>query len=349
LKLVPEGTPEELADSLEANLRRNLALGITSLTDATTSFDEYEGLWTTVYGRAGDTLPRATVQVHPDLKKQGLESAIADLRAFGRKTGEGDSRLKVGPLKIYVDGGFTGPAAWTLEPYRSDPEYFGKPAVDIEEMYELVKFGHENGWQFGIHAIGDRAIVEAVAVLKRVLDESPMEDHRHYLNHFTVMPPAETMKTMAEYDIAITQQPNFAYTLERRYVEHLGGVRLEYNNPVGTPMKHGIRVALSSDILPIGPMVGLYAAVTRKGMSGEVYGADDRITIEQALRAYTYGGAYQHRDEGLKGTLEAGKLADMVVLSDNLLAIEPERLLGVDVQMTILGGRVVFEHDAHTQ
>jgi predicted amidohydrolase YtcJ len=251
--------------------------------------------------------------------------------------------LKVGPLKIYVDGGFTGPAAWTLEPYRSDPEYVGKAAVDLDEMYELVKYGHENGWQFGIHAIGDRAIVEAVEVLKRVLDESPMEDHRHYLNHFTVMPPAETMATMAEYDIGITQQPNFAYTLEPRYREHLDGERLAYNNPVGTPMRHGIRVALSSDILPIGPMVGLYVAVTRKGASGEVYGADDRITMEEALRAYTWGGAYQHRDEMLKGTLEAGKLADMVVLSDNLLDIDPEMLSGVEAEMTIVGGQVLFE------
>ena len=343
LKFVPAGTSEELADSLEANLRKNLALGITSLTDATTSFDQYENLWKTVYGRAGDTLPRATVQVHPNLKKNGLEQAIADLTAFGHRMGEGDNQLKVGPLKIYVDGGFTGPAAWTLEPYKSDQTYFGKPAVDLGDMYELLKFGHEHGWQFGIHAIGDRAIVAAVDVLSRLLDESPKADHRHYLNHFTVMPPAETMEIMAKYDIGITQQPNFAYTLEARYAEHLNGARLEHNNPVATPMSHGLRVALSSDILPIGPMVGLYAAVTRKGVSGKVYGEDERISMAQALRAYTYGGAYQHRDEATKGTLEAGKLADMVILSENILAIEPAEIMNVKVEMTIVGGRILYE------
>lgn len=349
LRFVPAGTDEELVDSLEARLRQNLELGITSLTDATTSFNDYERLWIKVYERAGSTLPRATVQLHPNLKKHGLERALADLRAFRRSMGEGDDRLKVGPLKVYVDGGFTGPAAWTLKPYRSDPEYSGKAAVDLDEMYELVKYGHENGWQFGIHAIGDRAIVEAVGILTRVLDEAPLEDHRHYLNHFTVIPPAETMKTMAEYDIGITQQPNFAYTLEPRYREHLDGARLAYNNPVGTPMRYGVRVALSSDILPIGPMVGLYAAVTRKGVSGEVYGEDDRIPIEQALRAYTWGGAYQHRDEQAKGTLEAGKLADMVILSQDLLSIAPGRLLDTRVDMTIIGGRVVFERPAGSE
>lgn len=349
LKLAPDGTPEELADSLEANLRANLAFGITSLTDATTSFEDYERLWRRVYARAGDALPRATVQLHPNLKKHGLQESIAILEDFDREMGEGDDQLKVGPLKIYVDGGFTGPAAWTLEPYLSDLDYVGTAAVDLGEMYELVKFGHEQGWQFGIHAIGDRAIVEAVAVLKRVLDETPMRDHRHYLNHFTVMPPGDTMQTMAKYDIGITQQPNFAYTLEPRYAEHLGGVRLEHNNPLNTPMAHGIRVALSSDILPIGPLVGLYAAVTRKGLSGQVHGAVERISIELALRAYTYGGAYQHRDESIKGTLEAGKLADMVVLSENLLRIDPEKLMDTKVEMTIVGGRIVFERQDRLQ
>ena len=343
LKFVPEGTPDELADSLEKNLRANLALGITSVTDATASFQNYEMLWKRVYARAAETLPRATVQVHPDLKSVGLDTAVAHLQAFGHKTGEGDDRLKIGPLKIYVDGGFTGPAAWTLEGYGSDPSYSGKAAVDMGEMYELVKYGHNNSYQFGIHAIGDRAIVEAVGVLTRVLDEAPVKDHRHYLNHFTVMPPAETMATMAAYDIGITQQPNFTYTLEGRYVEHLDGARLEHNNPVGTPMKHGVRVALSSDILPIGPLVGIYAAVTRKGMSGRVFaGEDERISMEQALRAYTLGGAYQHRDEDIKGSVEVGKLADLIVLSQNLLAIAPEHIMQTNVDYTIIGGRIVF-------
>lgn len=108
-------------------------------------------------------------------------------------------------------------------------------------------------------------------------------------------------------------------------------------------MDHGVFVAISSDVLPIGPMVGLYAAVTRKGQSGAVYGPDEALSIEEAITGYTRSGAYITFEEDIKGTLEPGNLADMVVLSDDLLTIDPKRILDVEVEKTILGGRVVFE------
>ena len=101
-------------------------------------------------------------------------------------------------------------------------------------------------------------------------------------------------------------------------------------------------MALSSDVLPIGPMVGLYGAVTRKGKSGRVYGPDEAVDITTALRAYTRNGAFLTREEGIKGTLEAGKLADLVVLSQDLLTVDPERIMDTRVDLTVLGGRVVY-------
>ena len=157
------------------------------------------------------------------------------------------------------------------------------------------------------------------------------------------MPPEETMKKMASYGILIAQQPNFTYTLEGRYADNLEGDRLEHNNALRTPMNHGIFMALGSDILPIGPMVGIYAAVTRKGMSGRVFGAEEKITMEEAIRGYTAKGAYLTREESVKGTLEPGMLADIIVLSDDLLTIEPEKILDVEVLMTIVDGKVVYE------
>ena len=116
----------------------------------------------------------------------------------------------------------------------------------------------------------------------RCLQDYPRNDHRHYLCHFTVLPPERTMQIMAKDKILIAQQPNFTYNLEGRYVETLEGKRLATNNALTTPIKHGIFMAFGSDNLPIGPMVGLYAAVTRKGESGKVYGPEEAVSMKDA-------------------------------------------------------------------
>lgn len=201
-----------------------------------------------------------------------VADAVEVLREFGLQTGDGDDRLKVGPLKMTIDGGYTGPAAWTKEPYRDLADYYGKQSISEDDLYGLSKAAHEMGWQMGVHAIGDAAIELTVDVWSRILRESPRADHRHFVNHFTVMPPAATMQKMADHNILIAQQPNFTYTLEGRYVANLVGERMQTNNPLRTPMSYGIFMAFGSDVLPIGPIVGLYAAVTRRGMSGGVYG-----------------------------------------------------------------------------
>jgi predicted amidohydrolase YtcJ len=333
-RLVPPATPDELRESFVEALRDLLSLGITSIIQAGVPPENYAE-WERVYSEHGEELPRASVQIRfPD------PAAVA---SFGRKTGDGDERLRVGAVKITVDGGFTGPAAYTILPYKDQGDYRGKLNYTEEEIQAIIQAGHEAGWQLGFHAIGDAAIVLTVDAFAEALDKLPREDHRHFLNHFTIMPPEATMKKMAAYDILIAQQPNFTYTLEGRYAANLEGDRLQHNNPLRTPMEHGIFVALGSDILPIGPMVGLYAAVTRKGMSGEVYGPEEKITMQEAITGYTAKAAYLTREENVKGTLEPGKLADIIVLSDDLLTIDPEKILDVQVLMTIVGGKVVYE------
>jgi predicted amidohydrolase YtcJ len=336
-RLVPDATPEEIRETMIQMLRDQLVLGITSLVQAGEGPNGY-ARWEDIYAEFGDELPRATVQI----RWVGTER----LSEFGRKTGDGDDRLQVGAIKVLVDGGFTGPAAFTREPYRGETEYRGSLNLPVEELYALVDTASALGWQLGLHAIGDSAIVLTVDAIVNALQGTPRDDHRHYLNHFTVTPPAEAMDRMAENGIAIAQQPNFTYTLEGRYVANLEGERLAHNNPLKIPMEHGIFMGLGSDILPIDPLVGLYAAVTRKGTSGEVYGPEERLTMEEAIRGYTADAAWFTYEEGLKGSLEPGKLADMVVLSEDPLTIDPERIMEMEVEMTILGGRVVYERDA---
>ena len=152
------------------------------------------------------------------------------------------------------------------------------------------------------------------------------------------------MMTMAQDRIMIAQQPNFTYTLEGRYRQTLDDARVQHINSVTTPAgKHSLFVAFGSDNLPIGPMVGLYAAVTRKGLSGEELGAEERVLIQDAIRMYTANGPYLTWEEKSKGTLEVGKLADMVVLGADPLTSSPELLLKTKVDLTIIGGKTVYD------
>jgi len=333
-RLVPDSTYDELIASLEVNLHALLSKGITSITDASKAPREY-AMWEQLYVTATLPLPRSAIQF------QWFDTeAIAEVKS---RVASGTDFLKIGPIKVFADGGFTGPAAYTLEPYVNQGDYRGYLNMPENDLIDHLNEIHDSGWQMGIHAIGDAAIVLVVNTLADALERNPREDHRHYLNHFSMRPPDLTMELMAEHDIHITQQPNFTYTLEGRYAANLDGWRLDHNNPLRSPMDHGITVAISSDILPIGPMVGLYAAVTRKGMSGQVYGPDETITIEEAIRAYTLTGAYLNFEEEVKGSLEPGKFADMIVLSNDILTIDPERIMDIEVEQTYVNGKLVYE------
>ena len=339
-RLVPDPTRDELQASFVENLRNLLGLGVTSIIQAGVGIEGFAD-WEAAYAAHRGELPRAAVQlrVPPDPAR-----AVDMLDRFGRRTGDGDEWLRVGPMKFFVDGGYTGAAAWTLEPYRGQPGYFGSgPLIDEAGLAEISRAAHERGWQMGFHTIGDAAIRMTVDAWARLLEASPRADHRHFLNHFTVRPPAETMQKMADWNIHVAQQPNFTYTLDGRYAEHLEGERYQTNNPLRSPMRHGVVVALGSDILPIGPMVGLQAAVTRRGMAGDVVGHGEALTMPEAIVGYTRIAAHLTFEEDEKGTLEVGKLADLVVLSEDLLTIDPERTTDTEVDLTVLGGRVVFE------
>ena len=332
-RLVPDSTYEELIASLEINLNDLLRLGITSITDASKPPSQF-AMWEELYKTATLPLPRSQVQFQW-FDVQGINEVKA-------RVGEGTDFLKIGPIKVFADGGFTGPAAYTLEPYRNQGEYRGYLNMPPRELAAHLKEIHDAGWQMGIHAIGDAAIVMVVNILADALEDNPRQNHRHYLNRFSMRPPELTMKLMAEHQIHITQQPNFTYTLEGRYVDNLDGWRLQHNNPLRSPMDYGLKVAISSDILPIGPMVGIYAAVTRKGMTGTIYGADEAITREEAIRAYTETGAYLNFEEDFKGTLEPGKFADMIVLSDDILTITDEEIMNIEILSTYVDGELVY-------
>lgn len=347
--LVPKDKPADVRDSLLENVRAQLKLGITSVIEAGASVDpEVVGSyaeWELLYQKHGDELPRAAIQIgYPSAAGRAQEGA-ARLKDFGKKTGDGNDRLRVGSIgEMAADGGFTGPTAWSLVDYKGQPGFRGRAFFTPEEIRANIEAGHRLGWQFGIHAIGDAAIVMTVDALDQVITKFPRNDHRHYLCHFSVLPPERTMNLMVKDKILIAQQPNFTYNLEGRYAEALEGQRLATNNALATPIKRGIFMAFGSDNLPIGPLVGLYAAVTRKGESGKVYGPGEAVSIKDAIRMYTRNGAFLTREEKIKGTLETGKLADMIVLPQDILTASPDKLLSMKIDMTIVGGKILVEN-----
>jgi predicted amidohydrolase YtcJ len=347
-RLVPKDKPAEVRASLLENVRDQLKLGITSVIEAGSFVDPNVvgsyAEWELLYQKHGPDLPRASIQVGYPSPAGEAKAGAVKLKEFGKKTGDGNDRLRVGSIgEMAADGGFTGPTAWSLVDYKGQPGFRGRAFFTPEQIHANIEEGHKLGWQFGIHAIGDAAIAMTVEALNTVLHDYPRSDHRHYLCHFTVLPPERTMELMVNDKILIAQQPNFTYNLEGRYVETLEGKRLATNNALTTPIKKGIFMAFGSDNLPIGPMVGLYAAITRKGESGKVYGPGEAVSIKDAVTMYTRSGAFLTREEKIKGTLEPGKLADMIVLPEDLLNVAPEKVLNMKVDMTIVGGKVLYE------
>lgn len=339
-KLVPRDSPAEMRPTYVASLKSQLKLGITSMIVAGASIEEGQGFswpeFQSIYKEYGAELPRAAVQIsYPGPEK---------LKAWGHRTGDGDDRLRVGSIgEEAFDGGFTGPTAWTLEDYKGQPGFRGRGRFTDEQALEMVETGAKLGWQFGVHAIGDAAIQQAVKIYDQVLTKYPKEDHRWYLCHFTIMPPVETMAIMAKDNILIAQQPNFLFNLEGRYMATLEGTHLAHNNSVATPLGYGLFMTFGSDNLPIGPMVGLYAATTRKGPSGTVYGAEEKVSMVDAIRMYTRNGPYLTWEEHKKGTLETGRLADMIVLDEDPLTVAPGHIMDIKVDMTIVGGKILYD------
>ncbi|WP_371432567.1 amidohydrolase [Novosphingobium sp.] len=361
---IPTPSWESMRPAYIGWLKNILSLGITSFHDASGTIDDepvgkggaagtdpgasWAGANMTfrrareIYAEMGDQLPRITMYIiYPGAER---------LKAFPYHTGYGDEHVRLGAIgENAVDGGFTGPTAWLLADYKGQPGFRGKGRYTDAELQEMVDTSARLGWQMGLHCIGDAAIVQTIQAYDKALNAipdpaHPMADRRWFTDHFTIMPPDATMATMKRDSIMIAQQPNFLYNLEDRYMQVLDDWRLAHNNPLTTPVKKfGLFMAFGSDNLPVNPFVGLYAAITRKGPSGQVHGADEAIPREDAIRMYTANGAYLSWEEKTKGTIEPGKLADLIVLPFDPLTASPETILAGQVDMTFLGGKLVFQ------
>jgi predicted amidohydrolase YtcJ len=239
---------------------------------------------------------------------------------------------------ILVDGGHEARTAAFLEPYADNPDNYGILYFSQEALDGFVWRAHSHGLQVAMHAIGDAAIEQALNAYEKALKRLPRADHRHRIEHFEFPTPGQVRRAAA-LNIALGVQPAFNhYWPHEHYIGSLGAERAARADPMRSLMEAGLKLGGGSDapVTPLDPLLGIYAAV--------VYSRpEERLSIDQALRLFTRDAAWLSFDEKRKGSLEEGKQADMVVLSQNPLELPPSGLRDIQVVMTIHRGQIVYE------
>jgi predicted amidohydrolase YtcJ len=307
--------------------------GITSVTDAEGTLEDFRAYQDALH--AGELGTRVYC---------GIYGSQADpLIAASIRTGFGDEWLRVGFMKLVCDGSISERTARLSQPYVGRPDDFGILVASADELYPQVRKAHDAGWQVGIHANGDVAIDLVLGIYERIQREAPRADARYRLEHCTVINDGLVRRIKALGAIP-TPFSTYVYFHGEKMKEY-GADRLNSMFALRSFIDAGIPATLASDYPPgpFEPMMALQSAVTRTDMKGTVWGPKQRITVEEALRAFTVNGAHASFEERSKGTLEEGKLADLVVLGRDPLREDPSTLVTIPIERTMVGGRWVYE------
>ena len=268
---------------------------------------------------------------------------IDRMMAAGIRTGFGNEWVRVGAMKMVADGSISERTAWLSQPYVGRPKDFGIQVMNEQELYENGRKAHQADWQIGVHANGDRAIDMVLRVYERLQRELPRRDPRFRLEHCTIVNDSLVRRIKA---LGAIPTPFAAYVYYHgEKMREYGSERLDHMFALRSFLDAGVHVAPGSDYPPgpFEPMMALQSSVTRTDMNGSVWGPKQRITVEQALRVQTLHGAYASFEEHEKGSVQEGKLADLVVLGRDPLHEDPLTLVKIPIERTMVGGRWVFE------
>ena len=261
--------------------------------------------------------------------------------------GRGDAWLRIGGLKGYVDGSLGSHTAAFHQPYTDDPSSRGLLVMDADELYRQVHGADAAGLQVMVHAIGDRANTLLLDTYDRVIRENGARDRRFRIEHAQHLAPADIPR-FAALGVIPSMQPYHAIDDGRWADAVIGPERSRTTYAFRSLLDARAPLAFGSDwfVAPPSVMEGIYAAVTRRTLDGRTPGGwvpEQRIAVEEALRAYTSAAAFAAFEEATTGTLEPGKLADLVVIDRDLRTVPPETLRDAKVLLTVVGGRVVYE------
>jgi len=343
--VIPPPTEDETTAAMREAFPRLHRLGLTGLhdyrlmggADGPPAFRAYQRL------RAADALP---LRLWMHLPGQGLDEAIA----LGLRSGFGDNHLRVGHVKLFADGGQGARTAWMLEPYV-DSGGCGLPLTPMDEIAEAVRRADRAGLAVAVHAIGDRANRELLSVFEHVGYEPRATGRkarpaaRHRIEHVQNIRPDDVAR-LGRMGVVASVQP-IHVTDDIPVIEESVGERACFAYPFRDMVDAGVVLALGSDcpVADPNPLWGIHAAATRQRRDGtppEGWYPEQRLTVAEAVWGFTLGPALVTGRDAELGSITPGKLADLVVLDRDILAVEPSEIAEAQVVMTVLGGAVVY-------
>lgn len=270
------------------------------------------------------------------------------LIGLGLRSGLGNEHLKLGGVKFFVDGGISGRGAAMYKPYNNDPENYGSLAFSPEKLTKLITLAHKAGFQLCLHACGDRGQDIALKTIENALNEKPKKDHRHRIEHAgNYHATTERINRLKNLGVIPAPNPQMINSTGDFLKDYLGD-RAQNLFSLKSLLNAGIKFPITSDSTgtqpeAANPLWGIWCAVARETYNGKKLCPQEGVTIIDAIRMYTINAAYAGFEENIKGSIEPGKLADMIVLSDNILKVPVEKILEIEVEMTIINGKIVYE------
>jgi len=340
-KVAPEFNYLQLKDGIVFALNQCLERGVTTVHDIVRSGEPV---------RAYQEISRegrmhARVNLLPRVIESNIESG--SLIELGLITGFGNEWLRLGGVKMSIDGGITGRNACFYDPYEDDEHNHGIIRIQQDELNDTVLKCHNAGLRCCVHAIGDRAFDMALDAYESAIQKSPRKDHRHRIEHMgNWLSTPERMQRMVRSGIIAIPNIAIGYYVGDAILDCLGERRLTKAFPFRTLLKNGVIIAGGSDspgYWPVDPLRDIAACVSRKMRWGDVWVAEERITVAEAFAMHTTTASYVGFEENDKGTLEVGKLADLAVLAEDPFEIQAERIKDLRVEITIVGGEVKYQ------
>ena len=339
-KAAPAFSYLQLKDGIVYALNQCLERGVTTVHDIVRSGEPVRA-YQEIYQEG--RLP-ARVSLLPRVIESFIESK--SLIELGLITGFGNEWLRVGGVKMSIDGGITGRNACFYDPYEDDEHNCGIIRIEQDELNETVLRCHTAGLRCCVHAIGDRAFDMALSAYENAIEKSPRKDHRHRIEHMgNWLASPERMQRMVRSGIIAIPNIAIGYYVGDAILDCVGEKRLTKAFPFRTLLKNGVIIAGGSDspgYWPVDPLRDIAACVSRRMRWGDVWIPEERISLQEAFAMHTTTAAYVGFEENDKGTLEVGKLADIAVCAEDPFAIQPEKIKDLKVEMTIVGGEVGY-------